>query len=384
MIKYSTAGESHGKALIALVQGVPSGVALTPDMIARDLARRQLGYGRGGRMKIERDEGEILSGVRFGLTIGSPITVLIKNRDWENWRIEMSVEAPAVPPKPLTKARPGHADLPGALKTGQGDIRNVLERSSARETAARVAAGGVAKALLAELGIKVVSHVVAIGGIRSNERRPLPGDLDEVDSSPVRCLDEEASARMVEAIDSAGNDGDTVGGIFEIITYGCPPGLGDYSSWERRLDSRVAGALMSIQAIKGVEIGDGFSLAAMRGSQAHDEIFYALQKGYYRESNRAGGIEGGLTNGEPVVARAAMKPIPTLAKPLRTVDISTKKAATAFKERADVCAVPAAAVVGEAVVALELANAIVEKFGGDCLEDIMAAWKQYIGRINKA
>lgn len=380
MIRYSTAGESHGKALIALVEGMPSGVALTPDMIARDLARRQLGYGRGGRMKIEKDTGEIVSGVRFGLTIGSPVAVVIPNKDWENWRDKMSVE-PGTTAEPVVEPRPGHADLPGALKTGQSDVRNILERASARETAARVAAGAIAKALLAELGIAIVSHVTAIGGVEASALNPTPEDIDEIDDSPVRCLDAEASKKMVEAIENAAKEGDTLGGVFEVIAHGCPPGLGGYATAGERLDGRLAGALMGVQAIKGVEIGDGFALAGRLGSGAHDEIEYDPISGYYHSTNRAGGLEGGVTNGESVIIRAAMKPIPTLTKPLKTVNMKSKERALALKERSDICAVPAAAVVGEAVVALELAEAVVEKFGGDSMEDIKAAWDAYLRRI---
>lgn len=384
LIRYCTAGESHGKALVSIVEGMPSGVRVTPEMIARDLARRQLGYGRGGRMKIEKDAGEILSGVRFGLTMGTPIAVLVRNRDWENWGEKMSAEPVESKPEPLTQPRPGHADLPGILKTAQEDIRNILERASARETAARVAAGAVAKGLLAELGISVVSHVTAIGDVSSaNARRPMPADMEETDASSVRCLDSEASEKMVAAIDAAAKEGDTLGGVFEVIAYGCPLGLGGFASWEERLDARLAKAVIGIQAIKGVEFGDGFGLAALPGSRAHDEIYHSNERGYYHQTNRAGGLEGGLTNGEPLVVRAAMKPIPTLGKPLATVDMATGQPASAFKERADVCAVPAAAVVGEAVVAIELANAIVEKFGGDCLVDIKAAWDHYRERISR-
>lgn len=383
LIAYQTAGESHGRALVAIVEGIPSGVPLTAEVISQELARRQLGYGRGGRMKIERDEGKILSGVRHGLTIGSPIAILVENADWKNWQATMSPESPDSAVEPVTQPRPGHADLPGALKTGQEDIRNVLERASARETAARVAAGSVAKAFLAEFGIDIVSHVVGIGEVKSDGRRPGPRELPEVDRSPVRCFDDRASSEMVKAIDKAERLGDTLGGIFELIAYNCPPGLGGYATWADRLDGRIAAAVMGIQAIKGVEIGDGFALSERLGSVAHDEIMYSPEKGYYRKTNRAGGIEGGVTNGEPVVVRAVMKPIPTLRRPLRTVDIRTKEARTALKERSDVCAVPAAAVVGEAALALELAKALVEKFGGDCLADIKGAVERYKERISE-
>ncbi len=381
LIAYHTAGESHGRALVAIVEGIPSGVPVTSETVARELARRQLGYGRGGRMRIERDRGEILSGVRHGRTIGSPIAILIENADWKNWREAMAVDSPPEVAEPVTEPRPGHADLPGALKTGQVDIRNVLERASARETAARVAAGSVAKAFLSEFDIEIVSHVVRIGNVESSSRRPGPEDLKEVDGSPVRCFDGRASDEMTKAIDEAEKRGDTLGGVFELIAYGCPPGLGGYAAWMDRLDARIAAAVMGIQAIKGVEIGDGFELAKAPGSEAHDEIAFSTERGFYRETNRAGGIEGGVTNGEPVVVRAAMKPIPTLRRPLRTVDIRTKEPKTALKERADICAVPAAAVVGEAALALEIARAIVEKFGGDCLTDIKDSVDRYRERI---
>ncbi|MHB0975685.1 MAG: chorismate synthase [Candidatus Aquicultorales bacterium] len=385
MIRYSTAGESHGQALITIVEGIPSGISLSPEEVARDLARRQLGYGRGGRMKIERDTGEILSGVRYGRTIGSPIAIMIENKDWSNWAECMSLTAVDAPAEPLTKPRPGHADLAGMLKTGQADIRNILERASARETAARVAAGAVAKALLAELGIAVISHVVRIGPVSAGgSKKPSPDDLETVDASPVRCFDEAASSRMVDEIKKAEDEGDSLGGVFEILVYNCPPGLGGFATWQERLDGKIAAALMGVQAIKGVEIGDGFDLGSIPGSQAHDEIAYDPSRGYYHLTNRAGGIEGGLTNGETIVVRAAMKPIPTLRKPLKTVDVRTHEEVSAFKERADVCAVPAAAVVGEAVVALEIAGAATAKFGADCLSDIKAAYSHYLDRLQKA
>ncbi|MBS3908291.1 MAG: chorismate synthase [Actinobacteria bacterium] len=384
MLRYVTAGESHGPALVAIVEGLPAGVEIRKESIDAELARRQLGFGRGGRMAIEKDVAEILSGVRFGLSLGSPIALKIDNRDRANWTTTMSI-GPVdmdVEDERVTQPRPGHADLSGVLKTGQGDIRNILERSSARETAARVAAGAIAKIFLREFGIDVLSHVVSIGEVAATiNELPEPGDLASIDESPARCVDAGAEARMVALIEDAKRTKDTVGGVFEVLVYGCPPGLGGYASWEERLDARLARALMGVQAIKGVEIGEGFELAQKRGSQAHDEIFYEPERGYYRKTNRAGGIEGGMTNGGVVIARAAMKPIPTLMQPLKTVDIVSKEAVDAVKERSDVCAVPAAAVIGEAVVAFEIAEALLRKFGGDALIDTKAAYTHYLKRL---
>ena len=384
MLRYVTAGESHGPALVAIVEGLPAGVEIRRESIDAELARRQLGFGRGGRMAIEKDVAEILSGVRFGLSLGSPITLKIDNRDWANWTTTMSIGPvdTEVEDERVTQPRPGHADLSGILKTGQADIRNILERSSARETAARVAAGAVAKIFLREFGIEVISHVVSIGGVAATiNELPGAGDLAKIDESPARCFDAVAEGQMVALIKDAKRTKDTIGGVFEVLVYGCPPGLGGYTSWEERLDARLARALMGVQAIKGVEIGEGFELAQKRGSQAHDEIFYETQRGYYRKTNRAGGIEGGMTNGGVVVARAAMKPIPTLMQPLKTVDIVSKEAVDAVKERSDVCAVPAAAVIGEAVVAFEIAKALLQKFGGDALVDTKAAHVHYLTRL---
>ncbi len=382
MLRYVTAGESHGPALIAIVEGMPAGLKLDVDDLNKELARRQLGFGRGGRMKIEKDKADILSGVRFGITLGSPIALKIDNRDWENWQVKMSAGEVSEEIEPVTQPRPGHADLSGILKTGQKDIRNILERSSARETAARVAAGAVAKALLREFDIQIISHVTSIGEVKANlQKLPTPEDLAIIDESPARCFDPEATKKMVELIEQTKKDRDTVGGVFEVLAYGCPPGLGGYAFWEDKLDGNLARALMAIQAIKGVEIGEGFEAAYKPGSQMHDEIFYSKGKGYYRKTNRAGGIEGGMTNGEVVIARAAMKPIPTLMQPLKTVDIDTKEPVEAIKERSDICAVPAAAVIGEAVVAFEIARALLNKFGGDAMDDIMAAYGHYLKRV---
>lgn len=382
VLRYVTAGESHGPALVAVVEGMPAGLKISANQINTDLARRQLGFGRGGRMKIETDTVEILSGVRLGRTLGSPIALKIENKDWKNWLDKMSAEATGEEVEPVTQPRPGHADLSGILKTGQEDIRNILERSSARETAARVAAGAVAKVLLGEFGIQVVSHVVSIGDVKADiVALPKPEDLGKIDQSLARCIDEAATVRMVDAIEKARSEKNTLGGVFEVLVYGCPPGLGGYASREERLDGKIAHALMAVQAIKGVEIGEGFEMAQKPGSEAHDEIFYEKGRGYYRKTNRAGGIEGGMTNGEVVIARAAMKPIPTLMQSLKTVDIVTKEPVDAVKERSDVCAVPAAAVIGEAVVAFEIARALLDKFGGDAIEDIKAAFNHYLKRL---
>ncbi len=379
MFRFLTAGESHGKALLAIVEGLPSGMFISKDFIDKELSRRQLGYGRGGRMQIEKDEVEILSGVRFGKTLGSPIALLIRNLDWENWKEIMAIGPVKEKVSSLTEPRPGHADLAGTLKTGQDDIRNILERASARETAARVSVGAIAKVLLLELGIKVISHTISIGKVAAELKEiPEPHDLEKIDSSPVRCFDDEASELMVKEIEKAIQDKDSLGGVFEVIAFGVPPGLGDYISWDRRFDTAVAKAFMSIPAVKGVEIGIGFALAKERGSRVHDEIFYSPEKGFFHKTNRAGGIEGGVTNGEPIVVRAAMKPIPTLGLPLKTVNIKTKEPADAFKERADICALPSAAVIGETMLALELAGAILEKFGGDSLVELKRNYEAYL------
>ncbi|MBP2654761.1 MAG: aroC [Firmicutes bacterium] len=382
MFRFLTAGESHGPCLTAVIDGVPAGLAIDVLGINNDLARRQQGYGRGGRMKIEKDKVEILSGVRFGQTIGSPLTLAIRNRDWDNWQDRMSVEGEPVGPL-VTSPRPGHADLPGVLKYERQDVRDILERASARETAARVAVGAVAKQLLATAGIAVVSHVVNIGGVSiGSEFKCSAIELaDKVAASDLGCADSAAEVKMREAIDKAKENGDTLGGIFEVIVTGVMPGLGTHVQWDRRLDTKLSGALMSIQAIKGVEIGNGFGFAALPGSLAHDEIFFDLERGYYRGSNRAGGIEGGISNGEDIVIRAVMKPIPTLMVPLASVDIVTKTATKANTERSDACAVTAAAVVGEAMASIVLADAILEKFGGDTTLDLVQAVESYRARL---
>ena len=351
------------------------------ERIDGELARRQRGYGRGGRMRIETDRVQVLSGIRLGRTIGSPVSLLIENRDHENWIDVMTVGPPeGGPPPGVAQPRPGHGDLAGMLKTGTSDARDVLERASARETAARTAAGAVAKLLLAEVGVTVAGRVVSIGGVRA-----VPGEVTPetftVDEDLLRCADPEASRMMIEEIDRASEDGDSLGGVFEVVAFGVMPGLGSPSEYDRRLDGRLCGALASIPGIKGVEVGAGFSLASLRGSGAHDEIFFEAGRGLYRETNRAGGLEAGMTNGEPLVLRAAMKPIPSLASPLATVDLETLEPAPAFKERADVCAVPAASVVGEAVVALELASVVIDKFGGDSMGDLTRNLSGYLDRI---
>lgn len=381
MFRFLTAGESHGPSLTAIIEGIPGNLPINKQDIDHELRRRQLGLGRGGRMKIERDAVEITSGVRFERTMGAPITLVIANKDWKNWRNVMTAGAAEGKVEKVTRPRPGHADLTGALKYDQDDLRNVLERASARETAARVAVGAVAKRLLLELGVVIGSHVVAIGRIAVEPPQPKPEDQDRVDRSPVRCLDDKAAQKMVEEIEQAEAGGDTLGGVFEVIAWGVPAGLGSYTQWDARLDGRLAQALMSIPAIKGVQVGAGFGAAAARGSAFQDAILLKPGKGFARASNRAGGLEAGMTNGEPVVLRAAMKPIPTVSTPLRTIDIATGGPAQAHKERHDTCAVPSAAVVGEAVVAIELASAVLQKFASDSLADLLASFQSYLHRI---
>lgn len=383
MIRFLTAGESHGPSLVAIVDGMPAGLPLTAEYINIQLQRRQGGYGRGGRMKIEEDRVTILSGVRGGVTLGSPVTLNIENRDWANWSDIMDPgPAARTGERVVTRPRPGHADLAGAIKYGHRDMRNVLERSSARETAARVAAGTLARRFLEELGVNIVGHVTAVGPVRA-EQVPLPVErlMERVAGSQMYCADPEAERDMIKAIDGARDSGDSLGGVFEIRASGLPPGIGGYAQWDNRLDGRLAGALMGIQAVKGVEVGLGFTAATMPGSLVHDGIHYDEKRGFYRNTNEAGGIEGGMTNGETVVVRAAMKPIPTLYKPLPSVDISTKEPFQASVERSDVCAVPAACVVGEAAVAWELARACLEKFGGDTMEEIKERWSLCLQRV---
>ncbi len=381
MFRFMTAGESHGQGLIAIIDGMPAGIPLSLDAIQEDLARRQQGYGRGGRMKIEKDRAEVLSGMRFGETLGSPLTLLIRNKDWVNWEERMSAYGPQSG-EAVTAARPGHADLTGILKYEREDVRDILERASARETAARVAVGAVARQLLAVCGITLASHVIEIGGVKSTVEVKSATELEGLfQRSELACMDPEAETAMKEAIRQAGIAGDTLGGCFEVLAQGLPPGLGSHVQWDRRLDGRLAAALMSIPAIKGVELGAGFAYGSLSGRQAHDEIFYQPERGYYRETNRAGGVEGGMSNGEALIARAVMKPIPTLMSPLRTVDIRTHQPVEASTERSDVCAVTAAAVVGEAMVASVLAEAVLEMFGGACLADLLANMEQYRARV---
>lgn len=381
-MRYTTAGESHGRALVAIVSDVPAGVPLDVAAIDRDLARRQQGYGRGGRMKIERDSVQILSGVRFGSTIGSPIGLVIANRDWDQWLDVMAVSGEPIDRARITAPRPGHADLPGMLRNDTRDARDVLERASARETAARVAAGAVAKALLAQVGVRIRSFVTRIGDAALDaEADPREVDYDAVEASDVRCPDESVAQAMRQAIDAAKADGESLGGVFVVAALGVVPGLGGYAEASQRLDARLGAALLSIPAIKGVEIGDGFAAAARPGSLVHDPILYQQGAGIVRPTNHAGGIEGGMTNGEPVVVRAAMKPIPTLMRPLPSVDVETLEPVDAARERSDVCAVPAAAVVAEAEVAMVLATAYQEAFGGRCLTDMLDAIERYKGRL---
>lgn len=383
MLRFLTAGESHGQTLVAIIERMPSGLTLTGEDLDGELKRRQIGYGRGDRMKIESDKVEILSGVRFGKTLGSPLALLIRNRDWKNWHEVMSVEAPAVQPDVVTVPRPGHADLAGAIKYNQADIRDVLERASARETAARVAVGAVAKRLLKEFHLNVVSHVLQIGPVKAKvEDISYEALIEKSEASPLRCADEEAEKKMMAAIDDAKEKGDSLGGVVEIRVIGCPEGLGSYAHWDRRLDGRLSFALMSIPGVKGVEIGLGFKAASLPGSQVQDEIHHNGQH-FTRPTNNAGGIEGGVSNGEDMVMRVAMKPIPTLGKSLHSVDIRTKESFEALKERADICAVPALGVIGEAVVAFEIARVFCEKFGGDSLEEMKRNFKGYQKQVRR-
>lgn len=378
-LRYLTAGESHGKALVAILEGLPAGLPVSLKAIADELTRRRHGYGRGPRMKIERDALDVVAGVRGGLTLGSPLAIVISNSEWAKWEHVMPVEGNPGG-RALTKPRPGHADLPGMLKYGFDDARNVLERASARETAARVAIAAVAKSLLERVGVSVLSHVVQIGEVTGPRGAlPSPGDLEAIDASAVRCIDAAASDEMVAAIDAAGKEGDSLGGVVEIVVHGLPVGLGSHVHWDRKLDGRLAGALMSVPAIKGVEFGNGFEVAALRGSEAHDEIEPDLS----RTTQRAGGTEGGMTIGGTLQMRVAMKPLSTLKRRLRTVDMSSGEATEAFQERTDVCAVPAAGVVCEAVVALVLADAFLEQFGGDTVEDLEASVARYRARIEE-
>ncbi len=382
-IRFTTAGESHGPGLVTIVEGLPAGLVLDRERLDRDMARRQLGHGRGGRMKIETDRVEIRAGVRHGRTLGSPVAILVANRDYENWDQRMNPWPVSEEVEEVHLPRPGHADLAGLLKFGHSDVRNVLERASARETAARVAAGAVARQFLGALGVSVHSHVIQIAGVRAPAPDSLrPEDFDLVDESPVRCLDPDAAEAMVTEINRLRKANESLGGEFEVRAFGLVPGVGSHLSWEERLDGRLAQSMASIQAIKGVAIGEGWEVAGRPGSEAHDEIFWSEERGWYRETNRAGGIEGGMTNGEPLVVRAAIKPISTLTKPLRSVNTQTKEPAEALRERTDSTVVPAAGVVGEAMIALTLAAAYREKFGGDHIDDTRGALDAYRKRID--
>ncbi|HKF00490.1 MAG TPA: chorismate synthase [Actinomycetes bacterium] len=394
MLRYLTAGESHGPSLVAVLEGVPAGVPVTSKAIAADLARRRLGHGRGKRMRLEEDRVELLGGVRHGRTLGSPVAVQVHNSEWAKWAEVMAPDPPADPAAaatgrgaPLTRPRPGHADLTGMQKYGFDEARPVLERASARETAARVAVGAVARSLLRELDVHVLSHVVRLGAEAAEAGTvPTPADLDAIDASPVRCLDAAAAERMVAAVDAARAAGDTLGGVFEVVAQGLPPGLGSYVQWDRKLDARLAGGLMSIQAIKAVEVGDGFATAGLPGSLAHDEILPPTPGGPgrpRRDTNRSGGVEGGMSTGEPLRVRAAMKPLSTLVRALGTVDLTTGEPARGNVQRSDVTAVPAAAVVGEAVVALTLADALLEKTGGDSLDECRRNLDAYLATLHR-
>jgi chorismate synthase len=381
-LRLITAGESHGPGLTCLVEGMPAGLILDREAIDRDLARRQLGHGRGGRMKIESDRAQLTAGVRHGRTLGGPIALQVLNRDYANWEERMNPWPVDAEVAEVHLPRPGHADLVGTQKYGLSDVRDILERASARETAARVAGGAVAKGFLRALGVEVYSHVLQITSVSAPRRDDLaPEDFRGVDESPVRCLDPEASRAMVQEINRLRKANESLGGVFEVRAFGVDPGLGSHVSWEERLDGRLAQAILSIQAIKAVAIGDGYEVAGLPGSQAHDEIFFDEERGYYRETNRAGGLEGGMTTGDSLVVRGSMKPLPTLTKPLRSVDIATHEPAEALRERTDSCTVPAAGVVGEAMVAFVLADAYRRKFGGDHIDDVRGAVAAYRERI---
>ncbi len=383
MLRYLTAGESHGKALVVIVEGLPAGLRVTEEEVGEELARRRLGFGRGPRMRFEADELTLLGGIRHGRTLGSPVAIEIANTEWPKWEKEMSPR-PGRPEKVLTQPRPGHADLAGMQKYGFDDARDVLERASARETAARVAAGSLAKALLARIGVSVLSHVVGLGGEQTNgETRPGPADLDLVDASAVRCFDQEAEVRMVAAVKAAAKEGDSLGGVVEVLAYGVPVGLGSHVHWDRRLDGLLAQAFMSINAVKQVEIGGGNDVTSKRGSEAHDPISWDTEtQEYRRETSRAGGIEGGMSTGALMVARVGMKPLATLNRPvLKTVDVATKQSTVSFKERTDVTAVPAMGVVAESMMSLVLASEALRKFGGDSIEELVRNRNGYLAAM---
>jgi len=382
-IRFLTAGESHGKALLCILEGIPANLELSSEYINRELQRRQKGYGRGGRMKIESDRVEFLSGLRFEKTLGSPISMAIWNKDWENWSDKMAYEGEAPESVvPFSRPRPGHADLAGGIKYNQKDLRNILERASARETAARVAVGAVCKRFLEEFGIRIGSYVISIGALKPEiKEEDLLKRHELAENSQVRFPDPSNDEEFTKLIDEAKERGESLGGVFEVFAIGVPPGLGSHIQWDKRIDGKIAQAMMSIQAIKGVEIGLGFESARRFGSEVHDEIGWSEEKGYFRYSNNLGGTEGGITNGMPIVVRCAMKPIPTLTKPLRSVDISTREGVRAGKERSDVVAVPAASVVGEAMLAIVLADALLEKLGGDFMEEVKERFKRYMEHV---
>lgn len=381
--RFTTAGESHGPGLVTIIEGLPAGLELDRETLDRDMARRQLGHGRGGRMKIESDSVEIRAGVRHGRTMGGPVAALVANRDYKNWDERMNPWPVEAEIPPITLPRPGHADMVGMWKYKHDDLRPILERASARETAARVAAGTFARAFLSAVGVTVRSHVIQIGSVHAPEREDLtPADFDGIDDDPVRCLDSGASAAMVEEINVLRKKNESLGGSFEVCAFGLVPGLGSHISWDQRLDGRLAQAMCSIQAVKGASIGPAWDVAGRPGSEAHDEIFYSEERGYYRETNHAGGLEGGMTTGETLSVRAAIKPISTMTKPLRSVDMATTEPAKAHKERTDSAVVPAAGVVGEAMICLTLAQAYREKFGGDHIDDVREAIDRYKKRID--
>jgi chorismate synthase len=390
MFRFLTAGESHGPGLTAIVEGIPAGVAFSKASIDEQLRRRQGGYGRGGRMKIERDAVEILSGVRHGRTLGSPITLRIENRDWANWQDRMGAEPPETPPEPVTRVRPGHADFTGALKYGLDDVRDAIERASSRETAARVAVGAVCAQFLAAFGVQIHSHTLSIADVGyAPDAAPDARAADDaywakIEASAMRCADEALTQRMIERVNAGKREGDTCGGVFEVVATGVPIGLGSYSQWDQRLNTRVAAALMSIPSAKGVEIGGGFALAALPGSQVHDVVRYDADTGWRHLTNHAGGIEGGISNGEPIVARVAVKPIPTLAHPLPSADVQTGENVEVTRyERSDVCVVPAAGVVGEAMLAIALTGAWLEKFGGDGMSEVRRNYETYLATLRR-
>ena len=386
MLRFLTAGESHGKALLVIVEGLPAGLSVKEDAINDQLARRQKGYGRGGRMKIEQDKAEILSGIRGGKTIGSPIAIKIDNKDWANWQKIMDVAQDDLgQAKVVHHPRPGHTDLPGGIKYDHHDLRNILERSSARETAARVAAGSLARLLLEEVGVSLVGHVINLGGVRTGSDRPSVSEIARLsETSELRCIDKMVEAQMIARIDDAKKSGDSLGGVFEVVVEGLPVGLGSHVQWDRKLDGQLAQSVMSIQAIKGVEIGMGFASADHAGSEVHDEIFFdKKRKKFYRKRNNAGGLEGGITNGEPLVIRAVMKPLSTLYRPLQSVNIITKEPYEATVERTDITAVPAAAMIAENCVAFTLAQALLEKFGGDSIKEIRRNFEGYLKQVEE-